>query len=230
MFEDELIAFQYGLHDTIQIRNDSTEVKDAKAKMQSVYGKLSKAIRRVINDDLSEGKDYSIVGKDYAFTEQQARRFLRTSRKLHKYCLRQMQTLENTEEFKTYFDQKTDQLNKARKKVFAEYIAERNKTNFYEKAAPWQWLGYTKDDLIMKTLLSALFENDVDVMLVRLGIDAQSFRKDFDFMEGLVDEEDDAMPYQYGDPEATPPRNQSYAYYHYKVMRPLIYYRKWDDE
>lgn len=230
IFEDELISFKYGFRAKIQVGADSTEEKDAKAAMRATYNNLSKAIRRVIRDELSEGEDYSLIGdKDYAFTEFQARHFLRTSRKLHNYCLRQMQNLEETEIFQAYFEEETNRLNEAHKAEFVRYVEERDQSEYYFDGKYRPWLTYTKEDIIMKTLLDGLFENSVDVMLDRLGIDAQAYLKDFNNMEKLIIKDDDIMPYQYGDPTAPPPLNRSYGYYHYKIMRPLVYYRKWDD-
>jgi len=45
----------------------------------------------------------------------------------------------------------------------------------------------------MKTLLDGLFDNSVDVMSDRLGIDAQAFFKDFDNMEKLIIKDDNGM-------------------------------------
>ena len=82
-----------------------------------------------------------------------------------------MQKLEGTNEFRNFFEHKTDLLNEAHKAEFVHYVEEREKDEHYYEPKYRPWLTYTKEDIIMKTLLDGLFDNSVDVMLDRLGID-----------------------------------------------------------
>ena len=181
------------------------------------FDRYSKKLRRTIQTELTEGRDFTKTGKRYLFTDLQAKRFLYTNSTINNYFLREMAELEGKPKFSQYFENVTYKLNEQNKYRYAEYTLSGAFTTCYTP---------TEDTQIKQLLLQGIFRDSIDNIFEYFGIDGDAYRKAFEDMQKLINEEDDVVPYCSADELADYPYNRSYGYHYYKLTRPLIYYRK----
>ena len=189
--------------------------------------KIKKKIIRVIQEDLVEGKDYTKKGRDYTFSEQTAKDLVYNNETLREYLMKSMNDLEkdNLKEFKRFFQKETEKMNREYFVGFQNYQEQQDAPVSIDERIAIR----DREDIQLATsyLLKALFpSSDSKEIFDYFGLDFDSYVADCKNLEQLYDESDVKSPYHIADENKPSPYDQSYAYYHYKVMRPLIYYRK----
>lgn len=197
------------------------------------YNKYSHRLARLIREELIDGKDYTKIGRNYFFTDRQAKWFLYTNATLNDYFLKEMSTFEGDDRFLKYFDKYTDELNMDELDKNVQYTEE-----LIEERARAEWndidvdvdLHLNNDAKIRDAKILLLFMKgaigSIENIFSFFNVDGDAYVQAYYDMMKLRITAMYPPEFEHADITKAYPYNRSYGYHYFKLMRPLIYYRK----